>query len=101
MNWRKTREPQPKTKRIRIRHDSIEYEILLLDVLDRDGYRCRICGAEAKNRKGIHHVVFLSQGGSDTLRNMILLCLKCHDGFHGLAKYKGEIRNGKFVWSLI
>jgi len=101
MNWRKTIGPQPKTNVTRISHDSIAYEILLLDVLDRDHYRCRVCGAEAKNRKGIHHVLFLSQGGSDTLRNMVLLCLKCHDGFHGLAKYTGEIRDGKFRWEPI
>lgn len=53
-------------------------------VLHRDGYQCQKC----KTRKGklhVHHVVFRSNGGTDTPSNLITLCEGCHDKLH-----KGE-----------
>lgn len=53
-------------------------------VLHRDGYQCQKC----KTRKGklhVHHIVFRSNGGTDSPENLIVLCSDCHDKLH-----KGE-----------
>jgi HNH endonuclease len=30
----------------------------------------------------VHHVVFRSHGGEDTMENLCTLCASCHDGVH-------------------
>jgi 5-methylcytosine-specific restriction endonuclease McrA len=59
-------------------------------VLHRDGYQCQKC----KTRKGklhVHHVVFRSNGGTDTPSNLITLCEGCHDKLHnGEFQIKGS-----------
>jgi hypothetical protein len=45
--------------------------------LDRDGQRCRLCGAES--RLHIHHIKPISYGGTHTLQNLITLCYRCHE----------------------
>jgi len=59
-------------------------------VLHRDGYKCQKC--KAKNTKlHVHHIVFRSNGGTDTPSNLIVLCLNCHDKLHkGEFKIKGS-----------
>jgi hypothetical protein len=52
-------------------------------VLDRDGYRCqsgRKCKHSAKLH--VHHIVFRSNGGTDTPSNLRTLCSTCHDDLH-------------------
>jgi 5-methylcytosine-specific restriction endonuclease McrA len=45
--------------------------------LKEDNYTCQRCG---KTRDlTIHHILPRSQGGSDALENLIVLCVKCHD----------------------
>jgi hypothetical protein len=44
--------------------------------LKRDGHRCRLCGSTSVLH--VHHVVPISKGGSDSLRNLITLCSACH-----------------------
>lgn len=42
---------------------------------ERDGWCCRCCGKWLGNGGGgVHHVIYLSRGGSDELDNLILLC---------------------------
>ena len=53
-------------------------------VLHRDGYQCQKCKTK-KGKLHIHHVVFRSNGGTDTPSNLITLCEGCHDKLH-----KGE-----------
>lgn len=49
--------------------------------LVRDKYTCQCCGK--KNcRLEVHHIVFRSNGGSDTLENLITLCEDCHKAVH-------------------
>lgn len=50
----------------------------------RDG-RCRACGIDVKPVLAAHHVVPVSLGGSDTLRNLVTLCANCHRAVHWLA----------------
>ena len=49
--------------------------------LVRDKYTCQCCGR--KNcRVEAHHIKFRSDGGSDTLENLITLCEDCHKAIH-------------------
>lgn len=49
--------------------------------LVRDKYTCQCCGK--KNcRVEVHHIKFRSDGGSDTLENLITLCEDCHKAIH-------------------
>src|ERR1035437_5700560 len=50
-------------------------------VLDRDGYQCKKC--KAKNVKfNVHHIIFRSEGGTDSPENLITLCESCHGKVH-------------------
>ena len=51
-------------------------------VLIRDGARCQLCGAEARNGATLHvdHVVPWSKGGETTLENLQVLCHVCNIG---------------------
>ncbi|MGA8149004.1 MAG: HNH endonuclease [Gallionellaceae bacterium] len=51
-------------------------------VLMRDGARCQLCGAEARNRATlqIDHVIPWSKGGETKLENLQVLCHVCNIG---------------------
>jgi 5-methylcytosine-specific restriction endonuclease McrA len=55
-------------------------------VISRDKGRCVLCGMPAAH---VHHIVFRSQFGKDTLEecwdvdNLVCLCLDCHNMAHG------------------
>lgn len=53
-------------------------------VKQRDGYRCVDCGEfeTRTQRLQAHHVLPLSEGGSNTLDNMVTLCTACHKARH-------------------
>lgn len=53
--------------------------------------KCQLCGKEApfKNKNGeayleVHHIVWLSNGGEDTINNAVALCPNCHRKMHAL-----------------
>lgn len=50
-------------------------------VLNRDGYRCQICG-RGNTGLEVHHIVYRSQGGTDDENNLITLCKDCHSKVH-------------------
>lgn len=52
-------------------------------VLKRDHYKCRNCGSELYLE--VHHIVYRSNGGSDSKSNLITLCDVCH-----AKKHEGE-----------
>jgi len=60
-------------------------ENLRIATLMRDGYQCQHCGRR-NTRLEAHHIIYTSQGGKDTLDNLITLCTKCHTRVH-----KGKI----------
>lgn len=49
-------------------------------IRDRDGYNCRFCGVGQDIQ--IHHIKYRSQGGGDTLINLISLCETHHMLMH-------------------
>lgn len=58
-------------------------------VLHRDGYQCQKCKTK-KGKMHVHHVVFRSNGGTDTPSNLITLCESCHARLHnGEFEIKG------------
>lgn len=60
--------------------------LALCKVVDaRDGRRCRVCGAGGEIHR--HHIVKRSQGGPDTLENVITLCPQCHTDVHNARLY--------------
>ena len=46
-------------------------------VFNRDGYTCQCCKKQ-NNRLKLHHIVFKSKGGTDSVNNLITVCEMCH-----------------------
>jgi hypothetical protein len=62
-------------------------------VLNRDTYSCQICGTK-DTRLEVHHIRFRSQGGSNSMDNLVTLCKECHGKVHS-----GELTFDKKVKS--
>ena len=71
-------------------------------VLNRDNYTCQYC----KTKKGtmhVHHIIYRSNSGSDTMENLITLCESCHRKLHNgelkdfeskiMGKKKGQLKH--------
>lgn len=58
-------------------------------VMQRDGKRCRMCGDATKNRLHVHHIRYRSEYQDDphNERNLLTLCLVCHDRIHSNKKH--------------
>ena len=48
---------------------------------NRDGYTCQNCKM-SKTPLHVHHIRFVSEGGSDMPDNLITLCESCHENLH-------------------
>jgi len=58
-------------------------------VLHRDGYKCQHCKVQ-KVKLHVHHIVFKSEGGTNSPDNLITLCESCHNKLHeGKFEIKG------------
>ncbi len=68
-------------KHFRQRFEPDAYSELHRAVLERDGWRCQICGV----RRGleVHHIQFRSRAGCDEEQNLMTLCSNCHGQVHG------------------
>lgn len=52
-------------------------------VLNRDGYCCQICKGKNKCEKlHVHHILFRSNGGTNSVDNLLTLCKECHNELH-------------------
>ncbi len=65
----------------RSRVDRDAYRDLHKAVLERDGWRCQVCGTRC--RLEVHHIQLRSRGGRDCEDNLITLCSDCHARVHG------------------
>jgi len=63
-----------------MRLDPKAYEQLRQRVLQRDGWKCQVCGS-CRNLH-VHHIRFRSKQGSDDEQNLITLCSDCHHETH-------------------
>jgi 5-methylcytosine-specific restriction endonuclease McrA len=68
-------------KNPRLRLDADAYHELHRQVLERDGWRCQVCGSMQNLQ--VHHLKFRSRSGSDEEQNLITLCTECHARTHG------------------
>ena len=71
----------PKMQRIRL--DAESYRELHRQVLERDGWRCQMCGSMQQLQ--VHHQKLRSQSGGDQERNLIVVCAGCHARLHRKA----------------
>ena len=69
-----------RVKNPRLRLDSTSYHDLHQQVLERDGWRCQVCGSMQNLQ--VHHLKFRSQAGGDEEQNLITLCEECHTRIH-------------------
>ena len=55
---------------------------------EQDTWYCEVCGRGGRIDNGfeLHHIIFRSHGGDNSVDNIICLCLKCHRAAHGLEK---------------
>ena len=66
-------------------------------VLWRDKYTCQHCGA--KEELNAHHIRRKIDGGTDTPKNGITLCKKCHDELHA-EKWELDFRSTNFKYPM-
>ena len=60
-------------------------------VLNRDKYVCQKCKSKKANLKlHVHHIVFKSNGGTDSPDNLVTLCESCHSKIHLLKNGQAE-----------
>lgn len=71
---------RPKSKR-----RAISKKLRIL-ILERDGFRCCLCGKTAKETKlEVDHKVPVAKGGTDSLNNLWTLCIDCNRGKSDLS----------------
>jgi 5-methylcytosine-specific restriction endonuclease McrA len=68
-------------KRPRLKLTPEGYAALRRQVLERDGWRCQVCGSSAELQ--VHHLQRRSKLGGDQNENLIVLCAECHRRQHG------------------
>jgi 5-methylcytosine-specific restriction endonuclease McrA len=64
----------------RLRLDPECYQVLHHSVLERDGWRCQVCGSLANLE--VHHIMPRSKLGDEAEENLITLCSQCHRKIH-------------------
>ena len=86
--------PQPKNKPVKIKYRSAAWKKLINSIDARDNLQCQLCNTgERLVVPNYHHVIFRSQGGGDTLDNMLTLCHEHHRiKIHGGGKDAQETR---------
>ena len=67
-------------KRPRLRLGRADYDIVRRQVLERDGWRCQVCGKSANLQ--VHHELSRARLGHDDESNLITLCGVCHKAMH-------------------
>ena len=68
---------------------------MTLAVCARDGWRCRFC--KSRDALHIHHIIYRSQGGEDSLANLVTVCYHHHDMVHARKfKIEGDA-NGRLI----
>lgn len=76
------REARPRVRRKKRRDPRNIRKGVRFDVMKRDGYRCQLCGASAKDgvRLEIDHKVPVAKGGTADPSNLWVLCRPCNAG---------------------
>jgi len=72
----------PKQPRLKLQPEA--YRELHCHVLERDSWRCQVCGTMESLQ--VHHKQFQSRSGDDQETNLITLCYDCHNRAHSLKR---------------
>lgn len=80
------------------RNEMAEYDRVRAIVAVRsDGY-CELRGSRCTGRaKDFHHVIYRSNGGSDTVKNLKHVCGSCHSAIHNADKPLGKEASSEFI----
>jgi len=72
-----------------------DWEHLRLMVLSRDNYKCREKNTHCDGPLQIHHKITLSKGGTNSVNNLLTLCLyhHCSKHPHMRERYYGNLRS--------
>lgn len=66
--------------------------------IQKRGCRCQYCHESFESDELFaHHILPVSMGGKDCLKNMALVCAECHQLVDYLAIEEGELMNGIFM----
>lgn len=78
VNWKGGSRNYPSTRN----HKLVKYRRWCLRVLEKDNYRCVVCGSEEKLH--CHHIILMSVSFDNAfnVNNGIVLCKQCHDLAH-------------------
>ena len=71
-------------KRPRLRLDPETYRLLHRTILERDRWRCQVCGSTVGLE--VHHMTPRGRLGDDVEQNLITLCWNCHRKIHGCCE---------------
>jgi hypothetical protein len=79
---RDERARQSSVQAMRARERQLMTPKLRMDILRRDGFRCRMCGASGRDGIALHidHIVPVSHGGRTVETNLQALCDACNTG---------------------
>jgi len=72
-----------------IKKQLLEWEKTKYNVVQRDGYRCTRCGAN-NIQLYVHHIIPLSEGGTNDPKNLTTLCENCYEKQHGRSETSGK-----------
>ena len=80
-----------KQKRLEFNRESFK------ELLSRDlPHECHVCGCTDESKLTYHHIVPLALGGTNSLRNIIVLCVDCHAKTHmRLSAFADKSRTGR------
>jgi 5-methylcytosine-specific restriction endonuclease McrA len=63
-----------------------------IQILKRDGFKCRLCNADANDTLlQVHHSTYDRLGNEDDL-DLITLCEECHKMFHDYKNKKKKVK---------
>lgn len=71
-----------------------EFQRMRKVVYERDNGLCVLCGAQATE---VHHIVFRSQLGTNSINNLACLCRACHEMAHGVQAKEVRLRLATLV----
>jgi 5-methylcytosine-specific restriction endonuclease McrA len=57
-------------------------------VMQRDGYKCVVCGNSNKLLLQVNHITPKAYGGTENMENLVTMCVFCHARFHKVVTPK-------------
>lgn len=78
------------------------WRMVRIKALERDSYRCTICGDDSYRRLLVHHIDWHGKGlkaadMNNDLNNLQTLCHKCHNGIHRHKSNDYQSRKSKIA----